>query len=181
MEIKSIKYIIEALNIKKKNWNLSLDGFKVELNDDIEHNLIDRIKDRTNLSLNIIKDKLQNGLDYIGTKIEQDFFKNDKVLLSIDFTKSKFTALYLIKLQSKYIRVSSILSNDMIISKDIKVRWTLNEFKELMIDYKDDSDFSTISLNKNDLMFIVEDNTKTKIKEVYLNDKDEFIHFVLDI
>lgn len=120
--------LLEALQIKKKNWDLKLNGFTIEVNDSIKHNLIDRSFLRTEASLNSIKKALQKGIEYIGKKIKNKKITN-RIMISITFTKSKFKALILVNPDEKYMRISTIMNPEMPTKKDIK--WNLNEFQAI--------------------------------------------------
>lgn len=116
----------ETLQIKSKNWNFSLPGYNVEINDSIKHNLVDRSFLRTTTPLNTIKEVLQKGIDYIGSKIEKQKLTT-RTMVTITFTKSDFKALVLVNPDEKYIRISTIMNPEMPTKRDIK--WNLNEFQ----------------------------------------------------
>lgn len=119
------EFISEELKIVKKNWKLSLPDFTVEVNDKIDHALLDRIYARTNLKTNQFNEKLQKGLDYIYKKLQKGKITND-VMIGIKYTISDFIVLFLVKPESKYIRISTVLDSDMVQRGMIK--WDLNEF-----------------------------------------------------
>ena len=111
----------EALKIVKKNWNLSSLKYQIEVNDKFDHNLLDRILERTNMKFNEFGRKIQAGIDYIDKKnITKD------IMIGIYYKKSDFTILFLVKPRNKYIRVSTVLDNSM--SQKNTVRWEINEF-----------------------------------------------------
>lgn len=129
------EFISEELKIVKKNWKLEIDDYTVEVNDKLDHDLLNRIYSRTNLKTNQFNEKLQKGLDYINSKLKKGKITKD-IMIGINYTKSEFIVLFLVKPDSKYIRVSTVLDKDMIVKGSIK--WDLNEFNDFnntKIDY----------------------------------------------
>jgi hypothetical protein len=118
----------EALKIKKKNWNFKIPNFEVDINDKIQHSLVQRAQLRTEVPLKTAKIAIQHGLEYIAKKIE-DKKLTTRTMVSLTFTKSDFKTLVLVNPDEKYLRVSTIMNTDMPTKKDIK--WNLNEFQEI--------------------------------------------------
>lgn len=116
--------ISEALKVVKKNWKLELPGWKIEINDKLDHSLLDRIAERTNLKSNQFSEKMRKGLEYVSKK-------NIKktVMIGLYFKKSNFTILYLVNPKDKFIRISSVLDSSMDVVNSIK--WELNEFNSI--------------------------------------------------
>lgn len=120
----------EALKIVKKNWKSDFDGYRVEYNDAQNHHLIPRIQERTDISLNELKKKLDLGIQYMIKKNEKGFFKKE-LSVAIHFTESKFKALFYINPEEKYIRLQTILHPEMKTRNTI--RWELNESDDLVL------------------------------------------------
>jgi len=174
------KNYVESIKIVKKNWKFDIPNWEIEVNDNLNHDIISRIADRTNKGSNFVKSKMEDGLKYIIKKADNGFFKRDKNFVAIKFTKSKFAILYLVKLKNKYIRISSVLEDHMEITHALI--WDLNEFKEMFpeLDLSKEvkADFSTISLTPHDYMFSMEINeSRSYIKEVYMTDPNDLITF----
>lgn len=129
-----IKFIIERdINIIKKNWNTEYPGYQVEFNDQDNHSLIDRVRERTTLAISQIIEKFDKAIRYIIKKNEKSFFKN-KTMVSINMKKSNFKVMILIDPVSKYIRVSTVLSSEQYVKNAI--RWELDErYNEQDFDY----------------------------------------------
>ena len=114
-------FLNEELKIVKKNWKLTSKKYNVEINDKVQHSFLERISDRTNLKYNEFGRKIQAGIDYIDTKnITKD------IMIGLNYTKSNFIILFLVKPINKYLRVSTVLDSDMILKGSIK--WDINEF-----------------------------------------------------
>ena len=120
--------ITEELKIKKKNWKLDIPGYEVDVNDKVQHSLMQRAKLRTRVSLKQVQSAMQHGLEYIAKKIDNKKLTN-RTMVSLTFTKSDFKTLVLVNPDEKYLRVSTIMNTDMPTKKDIK--WNLNEFQEI--------------------------------------------------
>jgi len=120
--------IDESLNIVKKNWSLDIPGYTVDVNDKVQHSLLQRAQLRTRQPLNKIHKAMQHGLEYIVKKIENGKISN-RTMISLTFTKSDFKLLVLVNPDEKYLRISTIMNTDMKTKRDIK--WNLNEFQEI--------------------------------------------------
>ena len=118
----------EELKIVKKNWDFKIPGYEVDVNDKIQHSLIQRAQLRTEVPLKTAKKAIQSGLEYIAKKIDNNKLTN-RTMVSLTFTKSDFKTLVLVNPDEKYLRVSTIMNTDMPTKKDIK--WNLNEFQEI--------------------------------------------------
>ena len=126
-----IQYLNEDLKIVKKNWNLNLPNlpeWTVTINDKLNHNLIDRIDIRTDIGLNKMNIKIQKGLNYISKKIIKNKIQQD-VMIGLNYIKSNFIILFLVKPNNKYIRVSTILDKNM--NQSGTVKWDINEFNTM--------------------------------------------------
>ncbi len=174
MRFKRYLELQEALKVVKKTWKITAKGYDVEINDRVDkHDLISRIEDRTNITLNKLQAKMQQGVNYLVKK--EDFFKHDKSFIALKFLKSKFTMLVLFRTDTKYIRISSIFDNSMPVEHAL--HWTINEFAD---EFKNDIltnlneiyryDGASINMNEEDLMFIMEVNEKELQKDVYVMD-----------
>jgi hypothetical protein len=171
----------EALKIIKKNWKFidnSGQNYKIEINDDENHPILDRIKDRTNnsLSLNEFNVKLQKGIDLILNKAKNGFFKKDISYIELTYTQSLFKVIIMIKPNSKYLRISSIF--EMSFKTANALHWDIKEFftehPELEA-HKRLEEFYTLS---NDY-FAVEINERTDSSDVYLSDTNDIIKLEL--
>jgi len=89
--------IDESLNIVKKNWSLDIPGYTVDVNDKVQHSLLQRAQLRTRQPLNKIHKAMQHGLEYIVKKIENGKISN-RTMISLTFTKSDFKLLVLVKI-----------------------------------------------------------------------------------
>jgi len=111
----------------KIKWNRYLmPNYNITYNDNPRHNLLDRVMERTNLSPNKIKEKVEKAILYVIKKDKNNFFKR-KTMIAFNMTKSKFKIMILFNPfeEPKYLRVSSILADDMTVKGAIK--WNLNE------------------------------------------------------
>ena len=123
----------KPLKIVKKNWNTNYENYKVEFNDVQNHELISRIQDRTNLTVNDLQSKFDKAIKYIIMKNDLGFFKQ-KSMIEFTMKKSEFKILIMINPEENYIRVSTILAMDMPSKNTIK--WSLNEqFTSLEVFY----------------------------------------------
>jgi hypothetical protein len=165
---------VESLKIVKKNWNPKsrVPGWQIIINDGDGHNLIDRVKDRTNLSTNEAKEKIQKAVDYVSKKIENGWFDKGKNagntrMMAINFEKSKFKMLVLVDPRQKVIRISTILSDDMTTRRTINwdLKEFLQEFPELEKEakYQNESDFAPIA----DYSFMIEYDEKYNENRVF--------------
>jgi len=73
-----------------------------------------------------IRNKVEKAILYTIKKDKKDFFKQ-KTMIAFNMTKSKFKVMILFNPfeEPKYLRVSSILADDMTVRGAIK--WNLNE------------------------------------------------------
>lgn len=127
-EISDKSEMTEDLKIVKKNWSFDIPGYTVDINDKVQHSLLQRAQLRTRTPLNKIHKAMQHGLEYIVKKINSGKISN-RVMISLTFTKSEFKLLVLVNPDEKYLRVSTIMNPDMETKRDIK--WNLNEFQEI--------------------------------------------------
>ena len=122
---------LEALKIKKKAWNIDVPGWKVQMNDKVQHSLLDRVKDRTDLSMNEMKEKIQKGVSYVTKKIKRP----GRTMVALNFKKSNFILMILIDNDKNFARVSTILDPNMKVSNALK--WDISETE----DFKNSIDF----------------------------------------
>ena len=116
-------FLDEELRIVKKNWNLTSLKYNVEMNDKIDHNMLDRILLRTNLKYNEFQRKVQSGINYVDKK------KITKpIMIGLYYKKSNFTVLFFINPDNNYLRVSTVLDSTM--EQKNTVKWELNEFNK---------------------------------------------------
>jgi hypothetical protein len=114
----------KSINIVKKNWTIKIPGYTIQFNDIEKHPLIPRIRERTDLSLMEIKEKIKKAIEYLVKKNDKGFFK-EKCMVEFFMKKSNFKLLIMINPENKYIRISTVLAPDMKTSNTIK--WELNE------------------------------------------------------
>lgn len=171
----TLEKFTNEMKIKKK-WKFNNEGWTIEVNDSSEHNILDRIKDRTDLGYNVMNKKFQKGVDYLIKKSE--FFKQPKAFVELKYKKSDFKVIFMIKTKNKYIRISSVFISDM--ETQGAYYWKINEFKEQFPELKTNLlyDFSILDLNDGDKMFAVESINESK--EIYLNDLNEVIKLELE-
>ena len=105
--------------------NLSHKEYLIKINHSDVHSIIKRIRTRTSLTKEQIEQKIQNGINVMIQRIENNKLKTDK-LICITFAISKFKVIFKIYANSKTIKLISILSNSM---TDFDTnRIVLNEF-----------------------------------------------------
>jgi hypothetical protein len=181
---KELLEVNEALKIKK-NWKFSdnsdsTEKYTIEINDSDEHSILDRIKDRTDIKINAMNQKLQAGIDYILNKANKDFFKKDINYIDLKYTKSNFKVIFMIKPKTKYLRISSIFNIDWDSKNSLK--WEIKEFYNELPEFKNsinenlDYEFFTIS---ND-SFMIELNERKGTHEVMLSDPNDIIQFEIN-
>lgn len=184
MAQRELSEINEGLKIKK-NWKFSdntetKEKYTIEINDSIEHSILDRIKDRTDIKINDMNSKLQAGIDYILNKANKDFFKKDINYIDLKYTKSNFKVIFMIKPKTKYLRISSIFSLDMETKNSL--HWEIKEFFNELPEFENiinenlNYEFFTIS---NDL-FMIELNERKGTHEVMLSDPNDIITFEIN-
>lgn len=181
---KELLEVNEALKIKK-NWKFSnnsdsTEKYTIEINDSDEHSILDRIKDRTDIKINAMNQKLQAGIDYILNKANKDFFKKDINYIDLKYTKSNFKVIFMIKPKTKYLRISSIFNIDWDSKNSLK--WEIKEFYNELPEFQNsinenlDYEFFTIS---ND-SFMIELNERKGTHEVMLSDPNDIIQFEIN-
>ena len=121
---KKLKYVGVENDI---DWNIFFNNSK-------KHNMLDRIKDRTELSFKETQEVLSKGVDYILKKVKKG--KIEKTLqISIIFKKSNFKAIFKVIPEEKAIVLLTILDSDMYtkgtISWDVKENIDIDEEVEL--------------------------------------------------
>ena len=112
-----LKEIIEDISFKFINFTKRLNSFneyKIEWNNKIEHNILIRIKERTNLTPNELIEKIKLGLEYLLNE-------NKEGIICLTFTKSKFILIVKINNSNKTIKIITILSDSMNTSHCIKM------------------------------------------------------------
>ena len=120
-----LENVLKPISYSKIKWNTLLDrDYTIVYNDSNNHNLLDRIKDRTDLLPYEVRNKVEKAIKYIIKKDKKDFFKQ-KTMVSFTMKKSKFKVMILFNPKDNYIRVSSILNMNMVVRGAIK--WDLNE------------------------------------------------------
>lgn len=169
-------YLDEKLTIVKKKWSLKDNtdqGFTVEINDSETHPILDRIKDRTDMKLNDMNAKLQKGVDYMLKKNSKGFFKHKVSYVELTYTESNFKAIFMIKPEQKYLRISSIF--EMSYKTDGAFLWNINEFLEQNPEYSD-------SINENAEFYLLEEgfynveiNERNNSYDVYISDYNDVI------
>ena len=172
-ETESLK---EKLTIVKKKWSLKDNtdqGFTVEINDSETHPILDRIKDRTDMKLNDMNAKLQKGVDYMLKKNSKGFFKHKVSYVELTYTESNFKAIFMIKPEQKYLRISSIF--EMSYKTDGAFLWNINEFIQENPEYteqlKENAEFYLLEEG----FYNVEINERKDSFDVYLSDINDVI------
>ncbi len=173
--------LTEALKIIKKNWKFidnSGQNYKIEINDDENHPILDRLKDRTNnsLSLNEFNAKLQKGIDLILHKAKNGFFKKDISYIELTYTQSLFKVILMIKPNNKYLRISSIF--EMSFKTANALHWDINEFFIEHPELESNKQIEEFYTMSNDY-FAVEINERTGSSDVYLSDTNDIIKLEL--
>lgn len=113
------------LNEEDKVLNLRHKDYLITINHSDVHSIIKRIRFRTSLTKEQIEQKIQNAINIMIQRIENNTLKTDKDIC-ITFAISKFKVIFKIYANSKTIKLISILSNSM---TDFDTnRIVLNEF-----------------------------------------------------
>jgi hypothetical protein len=98
--------LLEALG----DWKLHYDGYSIKINDDMKHDLITRLKSRTEETLESINNKVQQAIDLI--MVHYNFLKIKKTTTyCVHYTKSKFKLV--IKVYNNKIIFKTILTDKM--------------------------------------------------------------------
>ena len=92
------------------DWQLHYDGYSITINDDTKHDLIARLKGRTEENLEDINAKVQRAIDLV--MVHYNFLKVKKTTTyCVHYTKSKFKLV--IKAYNSKIIFKTILSDKM--------------------------------------------------------------------
>ena len=98
------------------DWQLHYDGYSITINDDTKHDLIARLKGRTEENLEDINAKVQRAIDLV--MMHYSFLKVKKTTTyCVYYTKSKFKLV--IKVYNNKIIFKTILSDKMYHVADI--------------------------------------------------------------
>lgn len=110
---------------KEKVLNLRHKDYLIKIKHSDVHSIIKRIRVRTSLTKEQIEQKIQNAINLMIQRIENNTLKTDKDICTI-FAISKFKVILNVKESSKIIYLITILSNWM--SDNYANRMILNEF-----------------------------------------------------
>lgn len=110
---------------KEKVLNLKHKDYLIKINHSDVHSIIKRIRFRTSLTKEQIEQKIQNAINIMIQRIENNRLKTDK-LICITFAISKFKVILKVDSTSKIIKIITILSNSM--TDFDSNRLILNEF-----------------------------------------------------
>ena len=110
---------------KEKVLNLRHKDYLIKINHSDIHSIIKRIRIRTSLTKEQIEQKIQNGINVMIQRIENNALKTDKDIC-ITFAISKFKVILKVNSTSKIIKLITILSNSM--TDFDSNRLILNEF-----------------------------------------------------
>jgi hypothetical protein len=110
---------------KEKVLNLRHKDYLIKIKHSDVHSIIKRIRVRTSLTKEQIEQKIQNAINLMIQRIENNTLKTDKDICII-FAISKFKVILNVKESSKIIYLITILSNWM--SDNYANRMILNEF-----------------------------------------------------
>lgn len=110
---------------KEKVLNLRHKDYLIKIKHSDVHSIIKRIRVRTSLTKEQIEQKIQNAINLMIQRIENNTLKTDKDICII-FAVSKFKVILNVKESSKIIYLITILSNWM--SDNYANRMILNEF-----------------------------------------------------
>lgn len=110
---------------KEKVLNLRHKDYLIKIKHSDVHSIIKRIRVRTSLTKEQIEQKIQNAINLMIQRIENNTLKTDKDIFII-FAISKFKVILNVKESSKIIYLITILSNWM--SDNYANRMILNEF-----------------------------------------------------
>lgn len=164
------RYLIES---GLSHWNTEIQDFKIEINDSSIHDMVLRVMNRTNLSLSKFDDKLKKGVSLMIHKVQKNKIPS-KTMVSLEYLKSEFKVLFLVNPQEKYIRISSVLDNSMLVKGTVK--WNINEFQETFwklderyLDNKHCIIFDDDTLNEG-TTFMLEPNESTGLPDIFLED-----------
>lgn len=97
----------ELLN-ESKNWNLKFENYRIIVNDNNDHNLINRLNLRTNETLESMNNKIQKAINKVMESV-----KFGKINLNLDFSVrfliSKFKIIINVNEDNKIIKIKTIL------------------------------------------------------------------------
>lgn len=110
---------------KERVLNLRHKDYLIKINHSDIHSIIKRIRNRTSLTKEQIEQKIQNGINVMIQRIENNTLKADKDIC-ITFAISKFKVILKVDSTSKIIKLITILSNAM--TDFDSNRLILNEF-----------------------------------------------------
>ena len=110
---------------KEKVLNLRHKDYLIKINHSDIHSIIKRIRIRTSLTKEQIEQKIQNGINMMIQRIENNTLKTDSDIC-ITFAISKFKVILKVNSTSKIIKLITILSNWM--TDFDSNRLILNEF-----------------------------------------------------
>ena len=109
--------------------------------------------------------------------MSKGFFKKDVSFIELTYKESNFKAIFMLKLNSKYLRVSSIFPLDF--STENALIWDINEFLTINPELK--KKFKHTDLNESKVGFYVVDEYSVEMNEptdsyvVYLSDIEDVI------
>lgn len=114
-----------SLNEEDKVLNLRHKEYLIQIEHSEAHSIIKRIRFGTSLTKEQIEQKIQNGINIMIQRIENNTLKTDKKIC-ITFAISKFKVILTVNVSSKIITLNTILSNTM--PDNFTNRMILNEF-----------------------------------------------------
>ena len=119
----------EALKIKNKKfkYNGTMNQemqYELIYKNTNDHNFTDRVQDRTDLTPGKVQTLISIGIDYILKRVKSGKIK-DNIAIGLKYKKSKVKIIFIVNPWLKYIKVATILDNDMKITNAVK--WTINE------------------------------------------------------
>lgn len=114
-----------SLNEEDKVLNLRHKEYLIKIKHSDAHSIIKRIRFRTSLTKEQIEQKIQNAMNLMIQRIENNTLKTDKKICII-FAISKFKVILTVNVSSKIITLNTILSNTM--PDNFTNRMILNEF-----------------------------------------------------
>lgn len=114
-----------SLNEEDKVLNLRHKDYLIKIKHSDAHSIIKRMRFRTSLTKEQIEQKIQNGINIMIQRIQNNTLKTDKKIC-ITFAISKFKVILTVNDNTKIITLNTILANTM--PDNFTNRMILNEF-----------------------------------------------------
>lgn len=98
---------LNEIKIVKLKWEDSIQNYKLDVNDNINHDMISKISARTKLLPKEFRDKVYKGLEYVVKKANDGKIIT-RLPIGLYFKKSDFTLSLIINPEDKYLRLNTV-------------------------------------------------------------------------